>query len=227
MTDSLLFSLLAALVLGLSLHFGRTEGPLPLIILVVTIGLICAFFVILLISKTKQYRNVRLGCLGEQMVAEELDPLREDGYRISHDFPGGPDWNIDHIAVGPGGVFAIETKVRSKRRAISAQKEHEVFFESDMLRFPWGIDRKAAAQARRNAEALAKFIKDSTGESLEVVPLLVLPGWYVSAKDRSDVRVLSGRGMAKFIRGFKPQLASEQIQRCAFQVDQKCRDVEF
>ena len=51
------------------------------------------------------------------MVAGKLDPLREDGYRIFHGFPGGPNWNIDHIAIGPGGLFVIETKVRSKRRA--------------------------------------------------------------------------------------------------------------
>ena len=224
---SLVSSLITALSFGYSLQIDRSNKPLTLILLVVSLGLICAFFVIRLVSKARQYRSVRLGCLGEQMVAEELDPLREDGYRIFHDFPGGPNWNIDHIAIGPGGLFAIETKVRSKRRAVSTQKEHEVFFEGNALRFPWGKDCKASAQARRNAEALAKFVNDSTGESHEVVPLLVLPGWYVTSKERSDVRVISGRRLAKFIHGFKPRLTAEQIQRCAFQVEQKCRDVEF
>lgn len=227
MLESFVVSLMAALIFGFSLQIDRSIKPLPLIVLTIALGSICAFFVIRLIAKAKQYRSVRLGCLGEQMVAEELDALREDGYRIFHDFPGGPNWNIDHIAIGPGGLFAIETKVRSKRRAILDQKEHEVFFEGDTLRFPFGKDCKAAAQARRNADALARFIQDSTGEPLEVVPLLVLPGWFVTAKERSDVRVVSGRGLAKFIRGFKPRLGPEQSQRCAFQVDQKCRDVEF
>ena len=225
--QSMTFSIMVAVIFGYSLQIERSNNSLPLIVLVVSMGSICGFFVIRLIFKAKQYRSVRLGCLGEQMVAEELDPLREDGYRIFHDFPGGPNWNIDHIAIGPGGLFVIETKVRSKRRAISDQKEHEVFFEGDELRFPWGIDCKASSQARRNAESLAKFIKDSTGETLEAIPVLVLPGWFVTAKERSDVRVVSGRGLAKFIRGFKPRLTPEQIQRCVFQFDQKCRDVEF
>ena len=65
----------------------------------------------------KELRNCALGLRGEQMMAEELDKLTREGYWIFHDFPGGPDWNIDHVAVGPAGVFAIETKTRRKRDA--------------------------------------------------------------------------------------------------------------
>ena len=91
--ENLLFSLMSALILGYSLQIDRSNKPPPLILLVVFMSFFSAFFVIWLVSKAKQYRSVRLGCLGEQMVAEELDPLREDGYGIFHDFPGGPNWN--------------------------------------------------------------------------------------------------------------------------------------
>ena len=69
----------------------------------------------------RQLRNYRLGFDGERYVAAELAPLIAKGFRVFHDFqvdfhPGGEAtrYNIDHIAVGPTGVFVIETKARRK-----------------------------------------------------------------------------------------------------------------
>lgn len=58
----------------------------------------------------------RAGCRGSAHGS------RNAGNRSFHDFPAGKDWNIDHVAVGPGGVFAIETKTRSKRQSTSRQE---------------------------------------------------------------------------------------------------------
>lgn len=225
--EHLAMSLIASLACGFMLESIRTPNVLVVAVPVVLLGSFCAFHTVRALRTAVRLRHIRLGRLGEQMVGEELEPLREDGYRIFHDFPGGPKWNIDHIVVGPGGVFVFETKTRSKRRADSNQPEHEVLFENDTLKFPWGTDGKAATQARCCARSLAKFLADSTAEPVEVVPFVVLPGWYVTVKDRNDVRVVSGKGLAKVIRGFRPVLKADQIQRLAFQIEQKCRDVEF
>jgi len=40
--------------------------------------------------------------------------LMLDGFRVFHDIKA-KDFNIDHAIVGLSGVFAIETKTRSKR----------------------------------------------------------------------------------------------------------------
>lgn len=58
-------------------------------------------------------RSYQLGYEGEIAVGQELNQLMLDGYRVYHDFPGDK-FNIDHIVVGPPGVFAVETKARSK-----------------------------------------------------------------------------------------------------------------
>ena len=49
-----------------------------------------------------------------EFMGDELAKVVALGYSVFHDFPGGPNWNIDPIAVGPGSVFAIETKTRRR-----------------------------------------------------------------------------------------------------------------
>jgi hypothetical protein len=66
-------------------------------------------------AKNRENSNRYLGYFGERIVAEHLEPLKLQGWRIFHDVPGisnGSSFNLDHIAVGPNGVFAIETKTR-------------------------------------------------------------------------------------------------------------------
>jgi len=67
-------------------------------------------------------RDCRLGFLGERAVGEELNQLLAHGWRVFHDVefnenPGQKPFNIDHIVVGTGGIFAIETKTRHRSRS--------------------------------------------------------------------------------------------------------------
>lgn len=57
-------------------------------------------------------RNYSQGAEGERMVAQVLGSLQRYGWVALHDvhWPGRPKANIDHIAVGPGGVVIIDAK---------------------------------------------------------------------------------------------------------------------
>ena len=48
------------------------------------------------------------GARGEEVVAGALARL-PDEWHVFHDFVAGPH-HVDHVLVGPGGVFAVETK---------------------------------------------------------------------------------------------------------------------
>ena len=48
------------------------------------------------------------GARGEEVVAGALARL-PDEWHVFHDFEAGPH-HVDHVLVGPGGVFAVETK---------------------------------------------------------------------------------------------------------------------
>jgi len=57
-------------------------------------------------------RNWAAGAEGERRVAETLDTLGQYGWTALHDvhWPGRPLANLDHVAIGPGGVFIIDAK---------------------------------------------------------------------------------------------------------------------
>lgn len=45
-----------------------------------------------------EIRDLRMGKEGERVVADMLDPLRKNGYRVFHDIPG-LNFNIDHVLI--------------------------------------------------------------------------------------------------------------------------------
>jgi hypothetical protein len=53
----------------------------------------------------------RRGAVGERRTARLLDPLERQGWVVLHDLAiPGSRANIDHLAIGPGGVFVIDSK---------------------------------------------------------------------------------------------------------------------
>jgi hypothetical protein len=76
---------------------------------------VCALvFVVVLSSGTAP---TMMGATAEQWTAQELRVLRRRGWRVlSHTMPTYGD--IDHIAVGPGGLVVLETKWRSDPLAL-------------------------------------------------------------------------------------------------------------
>jgi len=177
----------------------------------------------------REAQNIRLGLRGEQAVAETLHEVADCGFRAFHDFPGGEDWNIDHIAVGTRGVFLIETKARRRRGSLNGQKEHEVTYDEQALHFPTGTDRNAIPQARRNAKWLSNYLAGKTGEPVQVTPILVLPGWYVYPVDKRNfaIKAMNATYLAGHMRRQEHSIEPAQVRRIITALDEKCRDVEF
>ncbi|MGP7961771.1 nuclease-related domain-containing protein [Sanguibacter sp. A246] len=57
-------------------------------------------------------KNWSQGAEGERLVAQTLGALERYGWLLLHDirWPGRQKANIDHVAIGPGGVVIIDTK---------------------------------------------------------------------------------------------------------------------
>ena len=56
-------------------------------------------------------RAWRVGADGEEAVGARLEKLRGNGWYLLHSVPiGKNDSDIDHVAIGPGGVFTLNTK---------------------------------------------------------------------------------------------------------------------
>ena len=198
--------------------------------LLVALGLVTAGS-IYLAKEALRRGNHYLGWFGERMTAEELEPLREQGWRVFHDVPaesGKQEFNIDHVAIGPGGVFSIETKMRRKGDARPGRKEHEVFFNGKELSWPWAEDTYGLSQAERNAVWLRDWLSLMTGDRLEVTPILVFPCWYVVPPNaRHKVSVVSLSYLAGFVSARHDVLNPKQIDLLARQLEACCRDVEY
>jgi nuclease-like protein len=66
----------------------------------------------------------RRGAAGERRTARLLDPLERHGWAILHDLAvPGSRANIDHLVIGPGGVFVIDSKhYRGRLRLDSSER---------------------------------------------------------------------------------------------------------
>lgn len=191
-------------------------------------GLLSAICTVIAWRKFMQMRRVRLGFHGEQCMGEYLQALISEGYRVFHDIPGDGKWNVDHVAVGPAGVFVIETKTKYKKPSRNGQADHEVIFDGKAIRYPYFTDRASLQQARNNAAWVANWLSKATGESVSVQPIVALPGWMVKqTAPGTDVWVMNVKAVPKYIASSAQRLSKATIDKITYQLDQKCRDVEF
>jgi hypothetical protein len=60
---------------------------------------------------SEQARSWQRGAHGERRTARLLDRLTREGYVVFHDLAvPGSDANVDHLVIGPSGVFVIDSK---------------------------------------------------------------------------------------------------------------------
>jgi hypothetical protein len=175
------------------------------------------------IYKLLQKKNLlRVGLECEVAVGQDLQNLLAHKFKVYNDFQT-KKFNIDHIAIGPTGIFAIETKGRSK----SVKQENEnwkVEFDGQKLKFPGWVETKPLEQAIRQANWLKNWIQQATAENINVVPVIALPGWYITRKSKSEIRVYNGKNSCFLAKG-SAILTDKQIQTIAFQIEKECRNI--
>jgi len=159
-------------------------------------------------SKRRTTEAWRRGALGEQATARFLEPLEAAGYVVLHDrrIPGSRA-NIDHVVVGPSGVWVIESKNWSGKVSIKGSR---------LLRNGRN-EARALEEANREAEVVRAVLRE---EQLPVRPVLCIHGaaidvgWFSSSRV-DGVRICSGRRLRKLIEGERSVLGSDRVRRIA------------
>lgn len=153
-----------------------------------------------------RFRNLNRGEQGELTVAGCLEQLRTIGYRPIHDIVG-KNFNIDHVLVGPAGVFAIETKFRGGRGEISFRDGAGLFVGEREE------ERDCLHQARSNAFNVRQMIWEHCGFSPWVTPLVLFVGnWRVRNEwVDTDTRVLTIDRLIPYFSNQQPQLVRREI----------------
>ena len=192
---------------------------------IVCLGFI-SYLLIRSLKHLKERRFIRLGYEGEVAVGQELNQLMLEGHHIYHDFPAD-NFNIDHIVVGKSGIFAIETKARSKSTTTNGKNDAIVEYNGKLLAFPYGDDFKTIEQAQRQASWLSNWIGKATGEPVAARAIVALPGWFVKRTSADGITVVNPKQLPSLFKHVKPRpLTNAMITRIVHQLDQKCRDVD-
>lgn len=167
----------------------------------------------------KEIENIKLGQYGEEVVGEFLDELREKGYKVFHAVvceSKGKKFDIDHVIVGPGGVFTIEVKTISKK------VNQKIFYNGTDIKIAgFSPDRNPILQARSQKDWLENFIKENAKMKVKVMPVILYPGWYVRNENsiNSDVQVLNPIIFLIRLNNNKDFLSTDQINLIASHIE--------
>ncbi|MGH8293049.1 MAG: nuclease-related domain-containing protein [Gammaproteobacteria bacterium] len=158
--------------------------------------------------------RLRLGIQGEKAVGQYLERLREQHYQVFHDV-GGPGFNLDHVLIGPAGIFTVETKTLSK----PTHRDAKIVFDGEgILVDGHELERNPVVQARAEARWLRELLKESTGRTFDVRPVVVFPGWWIEQRPGStrDIWVLEPKALPGFLSGEPPALVPEDVKLASF-----------
>lgn len=183
-----------------------------------------AYAAIQLLKVRPKLRALRLARDGEKAVGQFLERLREQGYQVFHDVLGD-GFNVDHVLVGPAGVFTVETKTFSK----PARGEAKISFDGERILVD-GLepDRNPVVQAKAQAGWLRDLLAASTGRKITVRPVILFPGWFIEQKGAStrEIWVLNPKALPDFLNNKAESLAPEDVQLASYHLSRYIRERE-
>jgi hypothetical protein len=202
------------------LRYYRPYRPEPVVYSVVAI-IVFIYTTFRMVILWPRMRALKLARDGEKAVGPFLDGLRERGYRIFHDVVG-KGFNLDHVLIGPAGVFTVATKMHTK----PIKGNPPVIFDGEKIRVNgFEPERDPIMQAKRQANWLRELLAESTGHEFDVRPVIVYPGWSVEwtgPKNRS-IWVLNPRWLTSFLDHEPLRLSSKDIHLASFHLSRFVR----
>jgi hypothetical protein len=152
------------------------------------------------------------GAAGERHVARLLDPLVEHGWAVHHDLRvPGSNANIDHLLVGPPGVFVVDAKHYRGHLHLSPQGQlwhGRALLAPTLSTTRWAADR---LQAVIGAPDIA------------VTPVVAVWGAAVpyGQVTVNHVTVVAARRLPGLLRSLPPSLTPERASAVAAQLNRR------
>jgi hypothetical protein len=212
-------------IAGFSFYAGNPVASLPTTIFISIC--IFIFFGVKLLKELSKLKQLRIGLEAEWAVGIKLNELQQLGYNVFHDVQAD-NFNIDHLVVGANGVFAIETKGRSKPlvkgKNKTREKQFNVLVKGTQLEFPTWQDSKSIEQAIRQSKWVSNWLTKSTGQEVHAAAVLIIPGWFIERKEKPIIPVLPLNNLNKtFPRLSGKQLDNTTIEKICYQVEQRVK----
>lgn len=185
------------------------------------------------LALVRERRDYRLGLLGERAVAERLAVLSDRGMHVLHDLPAVGStkaFNLDHVVIGPAGVFVIETKTRRKPNAEKKEDDHKVFHDGRVITWPNGRDEDTVPQVVNSAKWLREFIASKLAIQVVPIPVVAIPGWWVERtagnSTGDSVLIINDKQLLTQIKG-PPVLNEREVDLIWRRLQDECRTVAF
>ena len=149
-------------------------------------------------------RNWRVGAKGEEKVAKELEKLGPH-WRVLHAVEvGDRGSDIDHIVIGPAGVFTLNTKRHPGGKAWVAERAVRLNRQrTDYLR-----------NSRHEGARASRLLSAAHGSSIEVQPVIVFVDLHEFEVKRQppDVYVTTRKRLIKWLEALPIVLDSATIE---------------
>ena len=197
------------------LAFGAAMAIVAIVVAVVTQPLYGAVVLMLdlilvmsaLFTTPNSITAWQIGADGEVRTGRLLETLEADGFRILHDrkIPGARSANIDHIVIGPPGIYVVETKSYKGSLQI---RGNEVFV-AGRRKNGWIDEVNGEAAAVRTALADEVLAHGWTVTPIICVHRADLP-WFRS--EVKGVRIVSGKDLVDRLRKADPVLSPADIE---------------
>lgn len=175
----------------------------------------------------RELRGLKADLRAERLVADQLLTAAGGAFHVFHDavLPGPQkQYHIDHLVVGPTGVYAIETKTHERKADAMTGGAERVAFNGTVLEWPTGQDAESPQEAATQAERVQTYLHERLGLAVPVQPVLALPGWQVDGTGQSAVAVVNPRQFPSLLFG-RPVLDGRTIDAVRRQFDTLCRNV--
>jgi hypothetical protein len=128
-------------------------------------------------------RAWRMGAQGEELVGAQLKKL-EPAWRAIHSVPvGAADSDIDHVVIGPGGVFTINTK---------HHKDAKVWVRGNTFKVN-GFNQPYVRNSRFEASRASKLLSNALGRPVPVKAIIAVvnAGNFTVKQQPQDVVVMA------------------------------------
>ena len=149
------------------------------------------------------------GAEGERATAAALDALPRQWWTVVHDvaWPGRPRANIDHVAVGPPGVFVIDSKHWSGAVTLTS---------GGMLRQSGRSRATSVAGVQESARAVAGLLLPAGAPVVRGV--LCLTGEGQASGDAGSVTVCPVGDLSGYLQSLAPTIPETLLPELATQV---------
>jgi Nuclease-related domain len=157
------------------------------------------------LRQSSEWDSWYTGLEGERRVGRELARLSPLGWRVLHGIEKSNGGDIDHLLIGPGGVFNINTKTHQGA---------SVWVGDTMARVNGGQPQPYAAASRAEAEYVRGVLGRYCDFAVTVEPVLVFVGVESlrRAATQFTVRIYQEREVAA-LGPLTGKLTPEQVER--------------